>query len=263
MKVQIYKVKNPNSCVSEIVEIRSDLATDTLTHFVPPFGYPEIILFIGQTHQIKDVSITNGLIKGLYNISQKIEFTPKYHFISIRLQPYGLRHLFNINTTELNNSVIDIQGHPVGEALLNITKSLDKLDVSLVKDLVSIIEQFSTYPVSSSTQAFIKIASETNYTTVKDIIFESGIGLRTLQRNFKKEVGLSPKEYLRIKRLNTIEQKMSQNVNIFEIIAGFDFADQAHLIKDFKQLRNITPSEIVKRKLLLSDQLGIPVVTTI
>ena len=136
MKVQIYKVKNPNSCVSEIVEIRSDLATDTLTHFVPPFGYPEIILFIGQTHQIKDVSITNGLIKGLYNISQKIEFTPKYHFISIRLQPYGLRHLFNINTTELNNSVIDIQGHPVGEALLNITKSLDKLDVSLVKDLV-------------------------------------------------------------------------------------------------------------------------------
>ncbi|MBK8344961.1 MAG: AraC family transcriptional regulator [Bacteroidetes bacterium] len=159
-------------------------------------------------------------------MSQKIEFTPKYHFISIRLQPYGLRHLFNINTTELNNSVIDIQGHPVGEALLNITKSLDKLDVSLVKDLVSIIEQFSTYPVSHNTQAFIKIASETNYTTVKDIIFESGIGLRTLQRNFKKEVGLSPKEYLRIKRLNTIEQKMSQNVNIFEIIAGFDFADQ-------------------------------------
>ena len=108
MKVQIYKVKNPNSYVSEIVEIKSDLATDTLTHFVPPFGSPEIILFIGETPQIKNVSITNGLIKGLYNISQKIEFKPKYHFIIIRLQPYGLRQLFNINTSELNNSVIDI-----------------------------------------------------------------------------------------------------------------------------------------------------------
>ena len=113
MKVQIYKVKNPNSCVSEIVEIKSDLATDTLTHFVPPFGSPEIIIFLGQTLQIKNVSITNGLIKGLYNISQKIEFSPNYHFITIRLKPYGLRQLFNINTTELNNSVIDIQGHPV------------------------------------------------------------------------------------------------------------------------------------------------------
>lgn len=263
MKVQIYKVKNPNSCVSEIVEIKSDIATDTLTHFVPPFGSPEIILFLGQTHQIKNVSITNGLIKGLYNISQEIEFTPKYHFITIRLQPYGLRQLFNINTTELNNSVIDIQCLPIGEALLNITKSEDKLDVSLAKDLVSIIEQFSTYPVSSSTQAFIKIASETNYTTVKDIIFESGIGLRTLQRNFKKEVGLSPKGYLRIKRLNAIEHKLSQNVNVFDIISDFDFTDQAHFIKDFKQLRDITPAEIVKRKLLLSDQLAIPDVITI
>jgi hypothetical protein len=135
MKVQIYKVKNPNSCVSEIVEIKSDLATDTLTHFVPPFGSPEIILFLGQTHQIKNVSITNGLIKGLYNISQEIEFTPKYHFITIRLQPYGLRQLFNINTTELNNSVIDIQCLPIGEALLNITKSEDKLGCFLSKGL--------------------------------------------------------------------------------------------------------------------------------
>lgn len=263
MKVQIYKVKNPNSCVSEIVEIKSDLATDTLTHFVPPFGSPEIILFIGQQHQIKNVSITNGLIKGVYNISQKIEFSPNYHFIAIRLKPYGLRQLFNINTTELNNSVIDIQCLPIGEVLLNITKSEDKLDVFLAKDLVSIIEQFSIYPISSSTKAFIKIASETKYTTIKDIIFESGIGLRTLQRNFKKEVGLSPKEYLRIKRLNAIEQKMSQNLNVFEIIADFDFTDQAHFIKDFKQLRNITPAEIVKKKLLLSDQLATPGIITI
>lgn len=263
MKVQIYKVKNPNSYVSEIVEIKSDLATDTLTHFVPPFGSPEIILFIGETHQIKNVSITNGLIKGLYNISQKFEFKPKYHFIIIRLQPYGLRQLFNINTSELNNSVIDIQVHQIGEALLNITKSIDKLEVSTAKNLINIIEQFSIYPVSTSTKIFIKNTSETKYTTVKDIIFERGTGIRTLQRNFKKEVGLTPKEYLRIKRLNAIEQKLSQNVNVFEIISDFNFTDQAHFIKDFKQLRNITPAEIVKRKLLLSDQLTIPDVITI
>ena len=263
MKVQIYKVKNPISCVSEIVEINSDLATDTLTHFVPPFGSPEIILFIGHEHQIKNVSITNGLIKGLYNISQKIEFSPNYHFITIRLQPYGLRQLFNINTTELNNSVIDIQSHPIGEVLLNITKAIDKLEVSTANNLVNIIEQFSIYPVSTSTKTFIKNTSETIYTTVKDIIFESGIGLRTLQRNFKKEVGLTPKEYLRIKRLNAIEQKLSQNVNVFEIISDFEFTDQAHFIKDFKQLRNITPEKKKKKKLLLSDQLAIPDVISI
>lgn len=263
MKVQIYKIENSSSCISEIIEVKSDTTSDSLIHFVPPFDSPEIILFIGQIHQIKNVSITNGLIKGLYNISQIIEFIPNYHFLTIRLQPFGLRQLFNINATELNNSVIDIQCHPIGEALLNITKSLDKLDVSLLKSLVCCIEKFAVYPISESTKNFIKIACKTEFKTIKDLVFQNGIGLRTLQRNFKKEVGLSPKEFLRIKRLNAIEQKMSQNINIFEIIADFDFADQAHFIKDFKQLRNITPSEIIKRKLLLSDQLAIPNVITI
>jgi AraC-like DNA-binding protein len=56
---------------------------------------------------------------------------------------------------------------------------------------------------------------------------------------------------------------MSQKVDVFEIIANYDFSDQAHFIKDFKQLRDFTPNEIFKKKLLLSDQLGFPKITTI
>jgi AraC-like DNA-binding protein len=263
VKVHIYKVKNPDSCITEIVEVKSDATTDTLTHFVPPFGSPEIILYIGQTHQIKNVAFANGVIKGLYNISQKIDFIPNYHFLTIRLQPFGLKQLFNFNATDLMNSVIDIRNHPIGNALLDSTNVSGNLDVSLAKMLVSRIDHSAIYPVSTSTKAFIKMASDSSYHTVKDLIFESGIGLRTLQRNFKKDVGLSPKEYLRVKRLNAIEQKMSQNVHVFEIIADFDFSDQAHFIKDFKQLRNFTPTEILKKKLLLSDQLAIPKIFSI
>jgi AraC-like DNA-binding protein len=263
MKVQIFKVKNPNSCVTEIVEVKSDATTDSLTHFVPPFGYPEIILFIGQSHQIKNVALSNGGIKGLYNISQKIDFIPNYHFIAIRLQPFGIKQLLNINATQLNNSVIDIQSHTFGKALLDFTKSTSNLDVPLAKELVSIIDHSAIYQVSISTKAFIKLASERDRNSIKELIFQSGIGLRTLQRNFKKDVGLSPKEYLKIRRQNAIEQKMSQNVHIFEIIADFNFTDQSHLIKDFKQFRNFTPKEILKKKLLLSDQLGVPEITTI
>lgn len=263
MKVQVFKIKNPDSCISEIIEVKSDTSIDTLTHYVPPFGSPEIILYIGQTHQIKNVTFANGLIKGIYNTTQKIDFIPNYHFLIIRLRPYGLKQIFNIKATALIDSVIDIQNHPIANTLLDFLKSAENLDVSLLKILVNSIEHYAVYPVSSSTKAFIKLASETEYNTIKDLIFQSGIGLRTLQRNFKNEVGLSPKKYLRIKRLNAIEQKMSQNVDIFEIIADFDFSDQAHFIKDFKQLRNITPEEILKKKLLLSDQLAVPEIITI
>ncbi len=256
MKVQIYKVKD--SIISEIIEVKSDTSTDNLTHFVPPFGSPEIILYIGQTHQIKNVPFANGAIKGQYNISQKIDFIPNYHFLNIRLQPYGLKQLFNINATELLNSVIDIENHPITEALVGFFKSYDNLDVLFLKTLISYIEQFALHPISSSTRNFVKLASQKEFKTIKDIAFENNTGLRTLQRNFKKEVGLLPKEYLRIKRMNSVEQKLSQNVSVFDIIADFGFSDQSHYIKEFKQLRNFTPNEFLKKKMLLSDQLDVP-----
>jgi len=263
VNIRIYKVKNIDSCISEIVEVKSDSSLDTLTHIVPPFGNPEIILYVGKTHQIKNVPFAKGVIKGHYNISQKIDFIPNYHFITIRLQPYGLKQLFDINAMGLLNSVIDIENHPLTEAMFSFIKSAVNFDVSFLKTLIAFIEQNAVYPISASTREFLKISSETEYKTIKELSYQHGIGQRTLQRNFKKEVGLTPKEYLRIKRVNAIEQKMSLKIDVFEIIADFDFSDQAHFIKDFKKLRGFTPSEILKKKLLLSDQLATPEIITI
>ena len=263
MDVRIYKVKNAESCITEIVEVKSDSSLDTFTHIVPPFGYPEIIIFVGRTHQIKNISFTNGVIKGLYNITQKIDFIPNYHFISIRLQPYGLKQLFDINAVELLNSVIDIAKHPITEAIFQAIKSAIHIDVSFLKTLIAFIENNAVYPISESTKDFIQLSSETNFKTIKELSFQHGIGQRTLQRNFKKEVGLTPKEYLRIKRINAIEQKMSFKADVFEIISDFDFSDQAHFIKEFKQLRDYTPAEILRKKLLLSDQLATPEIISI
>lgn len=258
MDVKIYKIENPDSCISEIIEIKSNTATDSLTHFVPPLGNPEIILYAGQSHQIKNVTCANGFIKGQYTVPQKIDFIPGYHFLSIRLRPYGLKRLFNINATELINSVIAIENHPTSEILYSYFKSFNKIDIPFLKSLVSLTVQHAIYPVSQSTIEFLRLASEKEVKTIKTTAFDNGIGLRTLQRNFKNEVGLSPKEYLRIKRMNKIEEKLSQNLDVFQIIADFEFSDQAHFIKDFKQLRRFTPTEILKKKLLLSDQLAMP-----
>lgn len=263
MKVQIYKIRNRDSCVSEIVEVKSNTSTDIMTHLVPPFGKPEIILYIGQTHQIKNINCANGAIKGHYNISQKIHFIPNYHFLSVRLQPFGLKQLFNINAAELLNSVLDIENHPIGQVLFEYFESRDQFDVSFLKNFVVLIEKYAIVSISSSTRNFVELASGKEIKSIKDVAFENGIGLRTLQRNFKSEVGLSPKEYLRIKRINAVEQKMSQNASVFEIIADLDFSDQAHYIKDFKQLRSFTPAELLKKKLLLSDQLPPPEIITI
>jgi len=258
VKVQIYKVKDSDSIVSEIVEVKSDSSADTLVHIVPPFNNPEIIFYLGPTHQIKNIPFTKGAIKGIYSTSQKIELIPNYHFITFRLKPYGLRQLFNLNAAILYNSVMNIENYSITAGLSNHLSTTETPDGSFLRRMINSLEQNSIYPVSSVTREFINLSANTTFRTITDLTMQNGIGLRTLQRNFKREVGLSPKDYLKIKRMYGIEQKMSRKADFFDIITDFGFTDQAHFIKDFKQLRNQTPTEILKKKLLLSDQLAIP-----
>jgi AraC-like DNA-binding protein len=258
VEVKIYKTNNADSCILEIVDLKSDNLSDTLTHFVPPLGCPEIIFYIGKTHQIKNVPCEKGFIKGQYTTAQKIYFASGYHFLSVRLQPYGLKQLLNMDVSELQNAVMAIEEHPTSELIWNFISKQTIIDVDFLKKFVEFIDLLAVHFISTATLEFIKSLNETEIKTIKSSIIGKGFSLRTLQRNFKKEVGLTPKEFLKISRMNAIERQMVQNKNIFEIIANFDFTDQSHLNKEFKQLRNNTPKDLKRKKLFLQDQLPIP-----
>jgi AraC-like DNA-binding protein len=257
MQVKIFKFKTPHPLVEEMREIKADSSADTLTHIVPPLGYPELIFYVDHPSQIKNAACRNGLIKGQYNTVQKIDFIPHYHFFSIVLKPYGLKQLFDVNANEMLNAVIDVEAHEVSHSLLNLIKN-QPIDRSLLLLLARHMLQCPTYAVSDVTKAFIQAIKTAPTDTIKNMAKNHGLGLRTLQRNFKNEVGLTPSEYLRIIRINRIERRLAETSDVFELIADFDFTDQSHFVKEFKQWRNHSPKAFLQQKLLLSDQLPVP-----
>lgn len=257
MQVKIFKFKTPHPLVEEVREIKADCSSDALTHIVPPLGYPEIIFYVGHLNQIKNVNCRNGLVKGQYNTVQKIDFISNYHFLSIVLKPYGLKQLFGLNAFELLNAVIDVEAHEACNSLVANIKG-QPIDSLLILQLAQRMLQFPTYAVSDVTKAFIQAVKTAPLDTIKNSAKDLGLGLRTLQRNFKNEVGLTPSEYLRIIRINRVERRLAETSDMFEIIADFDFTDQSHFVKEFKQWRNHPPKAFLKQKLLLSDQLSTP-----
>lgn len=258
MKVNIFRFSDHHPLIKEIREIKADADEPVLTHFVPPMGYPEIIFYIGKQNQIKNSAARRGLVKGQFNIPQKIDFIPSYHFLSVVLHPYGLKQMLSIAGDTLVNGLLDIEDIPLTAQMMRLIDERQVVDVELIAEMERLMRQYTWQTISETTLHFIRLVETREENTIGSILKAEGMSIRTLQRKFKQEVGLTPKEYLRIRRMNKVESAMSGNTHPLQIVADFDFADQSHLIKECKQLRDFTPGELVAKKLLLSDQLPPP-----
>ncbi len=72
---------------------------------------------------------------------------------------------------------------------------------------------------------------------------------RTLQRRFGAAVGLSPKQFARVRRLRSALLHVVEGspVSWAAVAADLGFADQAHLIREFGALAGLTPVAVAER----------------
>jgi AraC-like DNA-binding protein len=69
---------------------------------------------------------------------------------------------------------------------------------------------------------------------------------RQLERNFKKQIGISPKQLGKVLRLQTaLKMLLNQEESLTTIAYESEYFDQAHFIKDFKEFIGTTPSEFL------------------
>ena len=73
---------------------------------------------------------------------------------------------------------------------------------------------------------------------------EVGASERTHERRFREMVGLSPKTFQRVARFRRALERMQRRsrASYAAVAADAGYADQAHLIREFKSLAGITPA---------------------
>ena len=90
--------------------------------------------------------------------------------------------------------------------------------------------------------------------TVETLATRTGESLRSLQRLFKEYVGVSPKWVIRRYRLHELLERLharqqdNQPPEFAQLALELGYSDQAHLIRDFRNLAGYTPTEYLKRK---------------
>lgn len=150
--------------------------------------------------------------------------------------------------------------HPANE-LFNLSLSLenifDKNKVAEVEEKltiastdnhrIKIIEQFLFSQLKGlQTDKLIveavKLIYQSNGTIrIKELNEKLFISQSPFEKRFRKIVGATPKKFASIVRFNTVLKNMNEAKSLTEICYEYNFFDQAHFIKDFKQFTGDTP----------------------
>lgn len=82
---------------------------------------------------------------------------------------------------------------------------------------------------------------------------ELGVHRRSLERRFERHVGLAPKSLARIARFQRVFQcTLDARVAWADVALDCGYFDQAHLIRDFRELAGETPAALFERDLALT-----------
>jgi AraC-like DNA-binding protein len=81
-------------------------------------------------------------------------------------------------------------------------------------------------------------------TSVAQLAERAGLGVRTLERLFRRRVGLTPKYVIRLARLHEAAERAARApIDWSRLAADLGYFDQAHFIRDFKAQIGRTPGE--------------------
>ena len=85
---------------------------------------------------------------------------------------------------------------------------------------------------------------------VGKVAAELGVLPRTLRRRFTAQVGLGPKRFAQVQRLQRVVRDLDgwASVDWAGVAARHGYADQPHLVEEFRQLVGVTPTGYLRSR---------------
>jgi AraC-like DNA-binding protein len=93
-----------------------------------------------------------------------------------------------------------------------------------------------------------EVAALSRGVRVGEVAADLGLLPRTLRRRFTAAVGLTPKRFARVQRMQRLVRDLDgrRDADWAALAAGHGYADQSHLVDEFRELAGVTPGEYLR-----------------
>ncbi len=184
-----------------------------------------------------------------------IEPTGYVDTFAIRFYPFGFANFVDIPIQNLANKETPLKDLFGKQATETLEKRITLAEN--VKEKIQIIEEFllnklheeSTIDKIVETTIDVLISSNGNE-SISNIINKDKSKRRQLERKFKQQIGISPKQLGKIIRLQAALKLLlnQETKKLTNIAYQCEYYDQAHFTKDFKEFTGITPKDFLGNK---------------
>lgn len=154
------------------------------------------------------------------------------------------------NLTDTSVRLRDVFG-AAGPALVEALRSQDEPEEWIIQ-----VESFlrercpkRDEKVSRVGKIVNRIAADPAIIKVDDVVRPLDVSKRTLQRLFRRYVGVGPKWVIQRYRLQEAADRLAdgENADWTQMALDLGYFDQAHFIKDFRAIIGVSPSEYARR----------------
>mgnify|MGYP003877256939 FL=1 len=168
----------------------------------------------------------------------------------------GLYRLFQKPISQLVSNMPT----PHDYRLQQLWQSIEGKELKEAKDLLEpfLEETLSLAPSPAGfDKALARITETRGCLSVQELCREAAISDRSLQRHFKERIGISPKQFSKITRVNAYLHQLLQEEeqDWMQAVVSFNYHDQPHLINEFKSLIRLSPRDLMKYRDSLYQQL--------
>lgn len=214
------------------------------------------------------------LLVGIHNIFEKslVKCHSPSKAFSILFKPLGFYFLFKIKESEVYNQVID--GTLLAKEIYQIWDKIQQ--ETNPYSMANIVEEILDRLVSKNKRnvqvwfnhIISKMIQFDGQLSIKSLCKETETSVRTLERNFQQNFGMSPKDYnliFQVNHLFKLSTQPGERDNLCQFSLDSGFFDQSHFIHTFQKLTHTAPTEYFQKVLdfyidkSLTDRIVLPI----
>ncbi|KAA0109262.1 helix-turn-helix transcriptional regulator [Mycolicibacterium sp. P1-5] len=202
--------------------------------------------------------IPSAFITGAGTTSYVTQINPGHTVMTVHFRPAGARPFLPIPLGELQDRCVGIED-VWGPKASGLRELLIETTSAAVR--FAVLERFLLNCMHAHDNRLCDLLPHLDtepFITVAEVAALTGLSSKRLAALFSHEVGLGPKTYLRVRRLQAALRRLdSETQRGAEIAADLGYFDQAHFVRDFRSFTSITPSQYLHRRSTLPSHLDL------